>query len=193
LLGSLSRNLHQQLEPVLRAYFWAGRAEDLNALWQRPTTGRGTSLDQGFAHGGLCLLPVVVLGLVGLVGLRALRAWYLWGALALAGLALPVLSTATARRFLIFDVAWCALAAHGVAVLARIRPLVEARPGARRPLFAGGILALAVWSGGGLGLLSASLPPAHGTRIPFGESGFGDGLTCLGCARDGQRWRGEIA
>src|SRR5262245_39367392 len=74
-----------------------------------------------------------------------------------------------------------------------MRPLVEAPPGARRTLFAGGILALAVWSGGGLGLLSASLPPAHGTRIPFGESGFGDGLTCLGCARDGQRWRGEIA
>src|SRR5262249_61990530 len=112
---------------------------------------------------------------------------------ALPGPPLPVLSTAPARRFLIFDLAWCALAAHGVLVLARMRPLVEAPPGARRTLFAGGILALAVWSGGGLGLLSASLPPAHGTRIPFGESGFGDGLTCLGCARDGQRWRGEIA
>jgi hypothetical protein len=193
LLGSVSDNLHRQLVPALRTYFWNGRAEDLNALWQRPTTGPGTALDAGIAHGGLCLLPVALLGLVGLAKLRALRAWYLWLGLALGGLALPVLSTSTARRFLIFDLAWCALAAHGAIALARMRPLVEVSPGARRAVFAGAVLALAAWSGGGLALLDAALPPAHGTRIPFGESGFGDGLTCLGCARDGRRWRSEMA
>ncbi len=192
-LRSVHDNLKQQLVPAVRTYFWTGRAEDLNALWKLPATGPGTALDAGFAHGGLCLLPVALLGLVGLARLGALRAWYLWIALALGGLALPVLSAPTARRFLIFDLAWCALAAHGVVVLARMRPLVEASPGARRTLFAGVVLALAAWSGGGLGLLCAALPPAHGTRIPFGESGFGDGLTCLGCARDGRRWRHEIA
>ena len=167
LLGSIHDNLRQQLAPTLRTYFWNGRAEDLNALWERPATGPGTALDPGFAHGGLCLLPVVLLGLIGLARLRALRAWYLWIALALGGLALPVLSAATARRFLIFDLAWCALAAHGGVVLARMRPLVEASPGARRTVFAGAVLALAAWSGGGLDLLYAALPPAHGTKIPL--------------------------
>src|SRR5262249_26150313 len=127
-----------------------------------------------------------------LARLRALRAWYLWLGLALGGLALPLLSVPTARRFLIFDLAWCALAAQGALVLAGIRPLVEMSPGARRTMFAGAGLALAAWSGGGLALLCAALPPAHGTRIPFGESGFGDGLTCLGCAHDGRRWGREI-
>lgn len=193
LLRSVSDNLHRQLVPALRTYFWNGRAEDLNALWRRPTTGPGTALDAGIAHGGLCLLPLALLGLVGLARLRALRAWYLWLGLALAGLALPVLSTSTARRFLIFDLAWCALAAHGAIALARMRPLVEVSPGARRAVFAGVVLALAAWSGGGLALLCAALPPAHGTRIPFGESGFADGVTCLGCASDGRRWRHEMA
>ncbi len=193
MLRGISDNLQRQLVPTIRTYFWTGRADDLNALWHWPATGPGTALDPGFAHGGLCLLPVAILGLVGLARLGALRAWYLWIALALGGLALPVLSVGTARRFLIFDLAWCALAAHGGVVLARMRPLVEISPGARRTVFAGALLALAAWSGGGLGLLYAALPPAHGTKIPFGESGFGDGITCLGCARDGRRWGHEIA
>src|SRR5262245_5152466 len=193
LLQSVDDNLRRQLVPALRAYFWTGRADDPNTLWERPATGLGTVLDPGLTHGGLCLLPVTILGLVGLARLKRLNAWYLWIALALSGLALPVLSTSTARRFLIFDLAWCALAAHGLIALARMRPLVEASPRARRTLFAGALLALATWSGGGLALLCAALPPAHGTRIPFGESGFGDGLTCLGCAHDGRRWGHEIA
>src|SRR5262249_61126094 len=116
-----------------------------------------------------------------------------WPGLALGGLAPPVVRGSTARAFLILAPAWCALAAHGLIALARMRPLVEASPRARRTLFAGAVLALAAWSGGGLALLCAALPPAHGARIPFGESGFGDGLTCLGCAHDGRRWGHEIA
>src|SRR5262249_58274752 len=121
--------------PARRTYCGHGRAEDVNALWHRPTTGPRTALDTGVAHGGLCLLPVALLGLVGLARLRALRAWYLWLGLALGGLALPLLSVSTARRFLILDLAWCALAAHGLIALARMRPLVEASPRARRTLF----------------------------------------------------------
>jgi hypothetical protein len=193
LLRSIDDNLRRQLVPTLRTYFWSGRADDPNASWERPGTRPGTVLEPGFAHGGLCLLPLALLGLVGLARLRTLRAWGLWIALALGGLALPLLSVTTARRFLIFDLAWCALAAHGLLVFASMRPVVEASPGTQRTLLAGAVVALAAWSGACVALLCAALPPAHGTWIPFGESGFGDGVTCLGCAHDGRRWRQEIA
>jgi len=37
------------------------------------------------------------------------------------------------------------------------------------------------------------LPPEYDVVIPFGESGFGDGRTCLGCLRAAYRWRDDVA
>src|SRR5262249_53428353 len=146
-----------------------------------------------FSPGGLCLVPVALLGLAGLVGVRTLRAWYLWAALLLAGLALPVLSITTARRLLILDLAWCAFAAHGCLTLARLPPLATLPSTRRLALASAMLLLLGTWSAVGLAMVSVALPPYHGVPIPFGESGFGDGVTCMGCARDGLRWHEEIA
>ena len=53
------------------------------------------------------------------------------------------------------------------------------------------ISALGVWAAGAVTFGYASLPPFR-TTMPFGESGFGDGLTCLSCAQSARAWRHEI-
>ena len=79
--------------------------------------------------GGLALLPVGILGVLGLLRcLRAPRRHGLWLLLAAAGLAPTALSATTARRLLVFDAAWCALAAHGVLALVDSRLLRASSP-----------------------------------------------------------------
>jgi hypothetical protein len=69
----------------------------------------------GMQYGGLSLVPIALLGAFGLlVVVRNVRRDWLWLAVAAAGLALPVASVTTARRLLVFDLAWCAFAAHGL-------------------------------------------------------------------------------
>ncbi|MCW5889091.1 MAG: hypothetical protein KIT14_00925 [bacterium] len=71
---------------------------------------------------------------------------------------------------------------------------VARRGGPRRLAVAAGLLlALGAWSGGTLAALAAALPRAGRVPIPFGESGFGDGLACLQCVEEGRRWQRAIA
>jgi 4-amino-4-deoxy-L-arabinose transferase-like glycosyltransferase len=144
--------------------------------------------------GGLCLLPTALFGLIGVAAaLRRPGRHGLWLVIALAGLALPALSISTARRFLIFDVAWCALAAAGLLVLLDSR-LGRALPDRLRPATAIAIpLAIAAWSFALVLALNASLGGRHGQPLPFGEAGFGDGFTCKRCIEAGRAWQQEIA
>lgn len=153
----------------------------------------GTPFTWGAQFGGLCFAPVGALGCIGLVyALLRFKREYPWLLLTATGFALPFLSFSTARRFLIFDLAWCALASHGVlAVLAsRIwRGVPRAVVGIFLGLF---LLGLTAWSFGTMLLLNARLPGSYGASLPFGESGFADGLTCLRCLRAGHEWQSEI-
>src|SRR5262249_13360408 len=137
----------RHLRTSVRAFLWAGRAAVPAALWGIGPGTPGDALDPGFASGGLCLLPIALLGLVGFASLRTLRAWSLWVAMVLAGLALPVLSITTARRLLIVDLAWCAFAAHGCVTLARWLPIAAWPPGRRLVAWSAMVGALGAWSG----------------------------------------------
>ena len=97
----------------------------------------------------------------------------------------------SARRFLLFDAAWCAFAAFGLLSLLQSRLLDRSHRAnalVRRDRL---IAALALWGAGAVALSSAALPPNR-TTIPFAESGFGDGLTCLGCVRSARSWQHEL-
>ena len=143
--------------------------------------------------GGLCLAPVALLGLVGLaVALWQIRREWLWLLLAGLGLAIPVLGISSARRLLVLDLGWCALAAHGLHAALCSRP-ARAAPRAAGALAAGLLVALGLWSFATVALLNAALEERHGQPIPFGESGFNEGLTCKRCLYAGYQWQTEIA
>ena len=143
--------------------------------------------------GGLCLAPVALLGLVGVaVALRRIgRAW-LWLLVAGLGLAIPVLGRSSARRLLVLDLGWCALAALGLHALLQSRP-ARAAPRTAGTLAGGFLVALGLWSFATVALLNAALEERHWQRIPFGESGFFDGLACKRCLHAGYAWQAEIA
>jgi hypothetical protein len=190
-LGSARGAVERELPRALRAYFWMARTQDPLTTWQRPHRSGLTALDPGIQFGGLCLVPLALLGGLGLlVCLRHPLRSQLWLALAAAGILLPVLSRTTSRRFVIFDLAWCALAAHGL-VWANAHLLPASRRLRHLVLGAGG-LAVALWSAAAVLLLQQSLPLGPATQIPFGESGFLDGSTCLGCVAAARRWQREI-
>jgi len=180
----VSKNVEEvvlQLQIALHRYFLHDRSQPEPYV---------LALRWGIQYGGLCLLPVVALGAIGLVScLVGFRRHWLWLLLGGAGLALPVLSLPSARRFLIFDLAWCGFAAHGTLLLLR-SPLARARTG--RTLTVTVFVVLAAWSFGSVVLLNATLPAVDHTRIPFGESGLGDGVTCLRCLAAGREWQGDI-
>ena len=143
--------------------------------------------------GGLCLAPVALLGLVGLtVALWQIKREWLWLLLAGLGLAIPVLGLSSARRLLVLDLGWCALAAHGLHAALCSRP-ARAAPRAAGALAAGLLVALGLWSFATVALLNAALEERHGQPIPFGESGFNEGLTCKRCLYAGYQWQTEIA
>jgi hypothetical protein len=146
----------------------------------------------GIQHGGLWIVPFALLGIVGVLStLRHVRRQWLWLALAGAGLGLPALSTMTARRVLIFDVAWCAFAAHGLFALIDLLA-VRATPSTRRRLATLLVTVVAAWSIGAVFALNAALPRGAGQQIPFGDAGFGDGVTCLRCLDAAHGWKAEM-
>jgi hypothetical protein len=146
----------------------------------------------GMAQGGLTPAPIALLGLVGLVA--AVRRWreqWLWFAVAAAGLALPAISVMSARRIVVFDVAWCAFAAHGC--LAVVDWLGARLARAARAWLAAGVVGLTgAWSVATVFLLSAALPAGFAQQIPFADAGFGDGIACRRCLDAAKEWAHEI-
>ena len=193
--GALSYVGHE-VSPAARAYFWRDRASprwhrDGN-VWRLPPDGG--ALTAGMEFGGLCLAPVALLGLLGF--LSAVRHWkrdFPWLALALLGFLLPCLSTTTARRFLIFDLSVCAFAAEGLLVLLGSRWFLGGSPRQIVTAALAVVLGLAAYALVTVVALGWSLPPNQWAAIPFGESGFGDGRTCLGCLDAGRNWQKQIA
>src|SRR5438477_333754 len=129
---------------------------------------------------------------LGLVALWQIKRDWLWLLLAGLGLAIPALGLSSARRLLVLDLGWCALAAHGLHAALCSRP-ARAAPRAAGGLAAGFLVALGLWSFATVALLNAALAERHGQPIPFGESGFNDGLTCKRCLHAGYEWQSEIA
>lgn len=184
--------VRQGVEPLLhetptalRRYF-----RDERAVPEPPTPG----IHWGMQMGGLCLAPIALLGVVGC--LRALVRWrseWPWLLFAVAGLAVPALSVTTARRFVVFDAAWCALAAGGLVAILH-SPLCRA-------LSARGLVALAAvvlgvttaWAFATVVVLNGTLSHAHFQAIPFGQSGVGDGLTCRRCLEVAWQVRDDVA
>jgi hypothetical protein len=157
-------------------------------------TGWGSDVRRaGPENGGLCLVPIALLGLVGLAAVcRRLRRQWPWLAMAALGLALPALSATTARRMLVFDLAWCAFAAHGLlAVLDGVGRRFTRAARARAAVAA--VLALAVWSTIATLGASAAMSPKFGEHIPFGDAGFGDVLSCKRCLEAARGWQRDIA
>jgi hypothetical protein len=159
---------------------------------------RRTGLDSdvrkpGIAEGGLASPAAGVLGLVGLVAvLRRFRRQWPWLVLAAIGLALPSLSAASARRMLLFDVAWCGLAAHGLLAAADglgRRASYAARAGG----VAATVVVLALWSTVAVFGLSAAMPADYAKHIPFGDAGFGDGVACRRCVEAARGWERDVA
>jgi hypothetical protein len=149
--------------------------------------------EPGIANGGLVVLPVAALGVVGLAAvLRRVRRQWLWLLLAVAGLALPVLSVMTARRTLVFDLAWCAFAAHGL--LAAVDGLAaRLTRAARAQVAALAVVVIGAWATTAVFVLSAALPAGAGEQIPFGDAGFGDGVACKRCLEAAKGWGDEMA
>ena len=185
LVEFFQRNLdsfQDELRNALERYFMLRRAGWMSQVaWP------------GIYHGGLCMLPVALLGIVGVIATcRRLGRHWLWLVFAIAGLAVPALSVMTARRTLLFDLAWCGLAAHGLLALvdglgARLAHAARAR-----------IVAIVVglvgaWSAAAVFVLSAALPATAGQHIPFGDAGFGDGVACRRCLEAAKSWVPEMA
>ncbi len=183
-LRSAAEVLWKEAPTAVRSYFWLGRLTDRGAIDDN---------DWGMASGGLCFLPVGALGFVGLgVALAMWKRAYPWLLFTALGLALPCLSAPTARRFLLFDIAWCALAAFGLLATLRSRWLAGFSHRCRSACAGAFFLLLTTWTGVTLAALNANLAPEVYTEIPFGESGHWDGRVCLGCVHTGQRWQREI-
>jgi hypothetical protein len=148
----------------------------------------------GMQFGGLCLAPIVLLGLVGM--LRAVvrcRTEWPWLLFAAAGLTVPLLSVTTARRFVVFDAAWCGFAASGLLAILH-SPLCRGLS-ARALVGVAALVSTLVtaWSFATVVVLHGVIPPAHFQPIPFGESGLGDGLTCRRCMEAAREIRDEVA
>jgi len=146
----------------------------------------------GPQNGGLCLVPVALLGLVGLGAVRRrLAGRWPWLAVAALGLALPALSATTARRLLVFDLAWCGLAAHGLlAVIDGVGRRLAYVTRARAAVAA--LALLAAWSTIAVFATSAALAAKFGEHIPFGDAGFGDVIACKRCVAAARGWEREI-
>ncbi|MCW5889090.1 MAG: hypothetical protein KIT14_00920 [bacterium] len=96
----------RELPHTLSRYFWTARAADPRALWGLPAAPVGGGLDPGLLHGGLVLLPIALLGVLGMLAcLRHPWRNAIWLLLAAGGLLLPALSTPSARRFVLLDLA----------------------------------------------------------------------------------------
>ncbi len=147
----------------------------------------------GMAEGGLVSPAIAALGLVGLLAvLRRFGRQWPWLVMAAIGLAMPSLSAASARRTVVLDFAWCGFSAHGL--LATVDGLLARYSyRARVRALVGIVGVLAIWSCFAVFGLSAAMKPTFGTHIPFGDAGFGDGVSCRRCFEAAKGWQRDIA
>jgi hypothetical protein len=183
-------NVIREAPAVARTYFWRGRAYGI--VGGAPIGSNAPPWSADIAAGGLCLVPVALLGMAGLgVAVRRWRRDFFWLALVVTGALAPLLSVTTARRLLLLDLGWCAAAALATTALVGATPPRRRRGAAALALAAA--LGLAGYAGAVVVRLGERLPPMHGAIIPFAESGFGDGIACPGCVARAYRWQDEIA
>jgi hypothetical protein len=157
-------------------------------------TGWASTIERlGPTNGGLCLLPTALLGVVGLgVVLRRFRTQWPWLAVAALGLALPALSATTARRLLVFDLAWCAFAAHGLlAVVDGLGRRFSYATRGRAAIVV--MMLLGAWSAMAVLATNAATAAGFGEHIPFGDAGFGDVISCRRCLDAARDWQRDIA
>jgi len=193
-LRAAADNASRQLPTSLERYFLHSRASDLPffAWGLAGPSGSSEVTRPGMAWGGLSLAPAAILGLVGLaVAFRRAARHAVWLVVVLGGLALPVLGAPSARRFLIFDLGWCALAALGLSWLLQVRPFAWLGRGTRQLLVVVIPGAICAWSFSTVLVLWRALPWQH-AHLPFAESGFGDGRACPGCVELGRRWAHDL-
>lgn len=186
-LGDLLRRNQERLrvEGVrsLDAYFRVNRSgPPYAAIWS-----------WGIQYGGLTFLPLTVLGVIGLLVAPSFG----WGALVwfgtlVLGLAMPALGCASARRLIIFDLAWCAFAAFGLAYLPRTA-LLRRVPLRHRPALAAAFLGLTgAWTFAAMAILGRGPSDAAVYQVPFGTGCVGDVVSCPRCAEVARRWEGDI-
>jgi hypothetical protein len=172
-----------QGQQSLRDYFLVHRSgQSENAIWT-----------PGIQNGGLVFLPVVMLGVIGLLAVVFSPSRQLiWLIVLLLGLAMPALGCSTARRLLVFDLGWCAVAAIGMAQVMRMRVFSRVPFGYRALLAAGGFGLLGAWTL--IAMLSLREPPGyHGVHaIPFATGCLEDMVSCPRCAEAGEGWEEDI-
>src|SRR5262249_10569731 len=179
-------NVREQIRLSLCRYFLVSRA-DWDFSCQLPWPG------QGMRSGGLSLAPIALLGIVGLGwSVWRLRSQWLWLLLAALGFTVPLLSVTSARRLLIFDLGWCAFAAFGLLAVVRSRPCRAIPPAVTPWLVSGSLILIGTWSLTNVLGLSAVMNEGFARVIPYGDSGIGDGVTCLRCLHAAEEWGREI-
>lgn len=170
-------------------YFLGGRTFPFHAFGSFPKSG------------GLTFLPMFLVGIVGLIfALQSWRQFWPWLLLLVAGLAVPALSSATARRLLVFDLGWCALCALAVewGIISLLKIFRSSSPRSERPQgvqFVVMLLTLTLLYGGAstyiIEKLNARLP-ADRSSVAFADGYIGDGLACLHCRAFGRELVKEL-
>src|ERR1051326_4994977 len=147
----------------------------------------------GIAYGGLAFLPVIIAGALGLVAVLTGRLrGFLWLGLLALGLALPSLGRATARRMLVFDLGWCALAALGLIAL-RKSPLLSRLGRPFPPLLAGTFLvAMGLWTLAAMVILRTGPSHLGVYHVPFANGFLMDINSCERCVEAGKIWEADI-
>jgi hypothetical protein len=163
-------NARREIDPTLRRYFWESRDTAMRPALLGRRSQPSTPGTAGVQYGGLSLLPLAFLGGLGLVYcvLHPVRGAP-WIAMTVGGLLLPLLSLPTARRYLIFDLGWCALAAFGVTWVWGSAPVRTLRPSWRAGVAVAAFVLTAAWSGLAVGLLNATLPVCRARRSHSGR------------------------
>lgn len=177
---SLWFSIHTNLEQTLRLYFIDGRTNTTPWNW-------------GVQYGGLTSVAILIFGgcglLAGLWNLKRYWFLYVWAA---AGLCVVVLSLPTARRYLLFDTAWCALAALGVLQiesLLRNWSKITARGSIQ--LTNAVTVVVGLWSGGSVVVLNYAMPDGVAS-ISYADGLLYDGRSCRWCYKQGLRWTDQM-
>ncbi len=147
----------------------------------------------GAQYGGLLFFPVTLLGLVGALGiLIRRRALDLWHWVLFLGISMPALGCASARRLIVFDLGWCALAGEGALLLRESRVFRQIRPTVAAGAVAAFILCMGTWSFAVMYILRGTAETSAIYPVPFATGCVGDITTCPRCVAVGKQWENDI-